>query len=311
LGAKGRLVREVTEALLALIESGSAGALATVVRVSGSVPQVPGARLLLRSDGSAVGTVGGGAIERRVLELLQGLLETPARDATARIVSCDLGKELGMCCGGSMDIFLEPIAARPRLWVLGAGHVAKPTAALAQSVGFEVVVVDERDDWNTEARFPGCRRELTDAVSCLRRERASSRDWLLIVTPDHRADEEALRFALTLDVSYIGLVGSRRKVYRLLQRVAARSGSLDLRRVYAPVGLDLGAVTPEEIAVSIVAELTALRHAVKVTGHLRAVEDGRLQQLLREDAGNAASSLDARMDDGRGLEASPSRRTSP
>ncbi len=287
-------MREVTEAVLALIESGGAGALATVVRVSGSVPQVPGARLLLRSDGSAVGTVGGGAIERRVLELLQGLLEAPARDVAPRIVSCDLGKELGMCCGGSMDIFLEPVAARPRLWVLGAGHVAKPTAALAQTVGFEVVVVDEREDWNTEARFPGCRRELMDAVSCLRHERSSSRDWLLIVTPDHRADEEALRFALTLDVAYIGLVGSRRKVYRLLERVAARAGSLDLRRLYAPVGLDLGAITPEEIAVSIVAELMALRHAVKVTGHLRAVEDGRLQQLLRESAGAAA--LDAEPD---------------
>jgi xanthine dehydrogenase accessory factor len=109
----------------------------------------------------------------------------------------------------------------------------------------------------------------------------------LIVTHDHRLDEEALRVALGYQPSYIGLVGSRRKVYRLLQRVAARAGSLDLRRVYAPVGLDLGAVSPEEIAVSIVGELIALRRDAPSVSHLRAVEDPRLAELLAEGAARA------------------------
>jgi len=308
-------VHEVTEALLELLSSGEAGALATVVKVTGSVPQVPGARLLLLADGSAIGTVGGGAIEKRVLEVLEAVLQDAGfqgagHTAPPRLIAYDLGRELGMCCGGSMEIFVEPIRPRPRLWMFGAGHIAEPTARLASRVGFELIVIDEREEWNTEERFPGCRRELRDAGSLLRREELGRRDWVLVATHDHQLDEEVLRLALAQRPRYIGLVGSKRKVYRLLQRIAARSvmaaqrgvttaeggvttaergvttaeggGSLDLSRVYAPVGLALGAVTPDEIAVSIVAELVALRHEVQSAGHLRAVEDGKLAELLRE-----------------------------
>jgi xanthine dehydrogenase accessory factor len=277
---KGCLVREVTQALLALLEGGQSGALATVIKTTGSTPQVPGARLLLLPDGNAVGTVGGGAIERLVLEVLA---EVRSR-GEPRLLACDLARELGMCCGGSMEVFIEPVAATPRLAIFGAGHVAQPTAALARSVGFDVVVVDEREELNTSERFPGCQLERVDAASALARLAPAERDWLLIVTHDHQLDEEVLRRAIVGQARYIGLVGSRRKVYRLLQRVVARLGSADLRRVYAPVGLELGAVTPAEIAVSIVAELVALRHQVEVSGHLRAVEDEKLRQMLSESA---------------------------
>jgi xanthine dehydrogenase accessory factor len=269
-------MREVTEAILELMRAGHGGALATVVRTSGSTPQMPGARLLLKADGGAVGTIGGGAIEQRVMLALREILQ----GGPARLLACDLGRDLGMCCGGSMDIFIEPIPAAPRLWIFGAGHVAQPTASLARSVGFEVVVVDEREELNSAERFAGCQRELLDPASALSAARISGRDWLLIVTHDHLLDEEALRAALAEQAAYIGVVGSRRKVYRLLQRIAARQGALDLRRVYAPVGLDLGAVSPAEIAVSIVAELVALRHGIRSSNHLRAVEDARLAELL-------------------------------
>jgi xanthine dehydrogenase accessory factor len=277
-------VREVAEALLALLQSGGNGALATVIRTTGSTPQVAGARLLLdfsrnQAAGSHVGTVGGGALEQRVVE---ALLEVNRRGEPT-LLAFDLARDLGMCCGGSMQLFLEPIRATPRLIIFGAGHVALPTAALAASVGYEVVVVDERDELNTPERFPRCRRELSDVSSALRVLEPSERDWLLIVTHDHQLDAEALRLAIVSRARYIGLVGSRRKVYRLLQRVVAREGTLDLRRVYAPVGLALGAVTPAEIAVSIVAELIALRNQGTL-GHLRAVDDARLEALLAECA---------------------------
>lgn len=271
-------MREVTEALIELLRSGESGALATVVKVSGSTPQVAGARLLLAADGRCFGTVGGGAIERVVIEALREMLQR----RQARVASWDLGRDLGMCCGGSMEVFLEPVGATPRLWIFGAGHVAQPTATLARSVGFELVVVDEREEWNTAERFPDCRRELADPVETLSHGAFGMRDWLLIATHDHRLDEQTLRAALGTAARYIGLVGSRRKVYRLLQRISARDGTLDLRRVYAPVGLNLGAVSPAEIAVSILAEIVALSHGVASLEHLRAVEDTRLAQLLAE-----------------------------
>jgi xanthine dehydrogenase accessory factor len=274
-------MRTLIEAWLELLRTGQSGALATVVKVSGSTPQVAGARLLLLADGSTLGTVGGGAIERAVLEALREVRERQV----SRSMSWDLGRDLGMCCGGSMELFLEPIGAAPRLWICGAGHVAQPTARLARSVGFEIVVADEREAWNTEARFPNARRELDEPSEVITKAGLGSRDWLLVTTFDHQLDERVLRAALGTEARYIGLVGSRRKVYRLLQRIAARDGQLDLRRVFAPVGLNLGAVSPEEIAVSIVAELVALRHGVTSLEHLRAVDEPRLKELLAETAG--------------------------
>jgi xanthine dehydrogenase accessory factor len=271
-------VRELMEAILEVLTQGGRGALATVVRTAGSTPQRPGARLLLRPDGSCLGTIGGGAIEHVVLEALR----EARRTNEPRLLAHDLGYDLGMCCGGRMEIFIEPIEASPRLFIFGAGHVARPTAALARSVGFEVSVVDEREDWNTAERFPGCELQVTDPATALRGRVLTARDWLVIVTHDHRLDEETLERAVRLEPRYIGLVGSKRKVFRLLQRIIARQGSVDLGRVYAPVGLDLGAVSPEEIAVSIVAELVALRRGKADSVHLRAVDDARFTRGLIE-----------------------------
>lgn len=274
-------MQAVTEALLELLRAGQAGALATVVQVSGSTPQAAGARLLLCADGRAIGTVGGGAIEHAVLEALQDV----QRRQLARLMHWDLGRDLGMCCGGSMSLFLEPVTASPRLWLCGAGHVAQPTAVLARSVGFELIVVDEREAWNTAERFPQCRLELADPVSVLARAELGERDWLLISTHEHRLDEDVLRAALKKPVRYVGLVGSRRKVYRLLERITAREGRApDTRRLYAPVGLNLGALSPAELAVSIVAELVALRHGVASLEHLRTAPGAPLAQRAPDAA---------------------------
>lgn len=272
-------MREVAEALVELLKGGGRGALATVVRTSGSTPQEPGARLLLRPDGSTVGTVGGGAIEHAVLEALR----EAQRTGTSQLLARDLGYDLGMCCGGRMEIFVEAVEAPPRLWLFGAGHVARPTAVLARTVGFDVTVVDEREDLNTGERFPGCRRALREPVALLGETVLGECDWLLITTHDHRLDEEILERALEKKPRFIGLIGSRRKTFKLLQRIEAKRAAgappLDRDRLFAPVGLDIGAVGPEEIAVSVVAELVALRHG-RAAAHLRAVEDPRLLRLI-------------------------------
>ncbi|MFK7985521.1 MAG: XdhC family protein [Sandaracinaceae bacterium] len=268
-------MREVTEALLALLDEGGRGALATVVRSSGSTPQQPGARMLLRPDGTTVGTVGGGAIEHLVV----ASLETCLKSGRTEVLKRDLLRDLGMCCGGRMEVFVEPIEGRPRLVVFGAGHVGKATADVAMRLGFRVVVVDDRDELNTEARFPGCERVLLEPAESADTVAPTDRDWLLVVTHDHHLDEEALDTFARRPHAYLGVIGSRRKIYRILSRIAAKGGVPPLGNVYAPVGLDLGAVSPEEIAVSIAAELVALRHG-KPGAHMRAMDDPALQKVL-------------------------------
>ncbi len=267
--------KDVTEALLALLDSGQLGALATVIRASGSTPQRPGARLLLRADGTMVGTVGGGAIEQTVIEALRGCLSSGRPEVLIR----DLGRDLGMCCGGRMEVFVERVEARPRLVLFGAGHVGRATAALADTIGFDVTVIDDREELNTEARFPTAARIVAEPSEVADELGLTDRDFVLIVTHDHRLDEEALDVTCRRPHRYIGMIGSKRKVFRVIQRIHARRGTPALARVYAPVGLDIGAVTPEEIAVSIGAELVALRHGAQAP-HMRAVDHPALARVL-------------------------------
>lgn len=266
---------ELVSALAEVLASGQRGALATVVRTSGSTPQSVGARMLLRPDGSTLGTVGGGAIEHAVLEALASCRE----GAPAQVLVRELGHDLGMCCGGRMEVFIEPLQGAARLWLFGAGHVNQALAPIARQLGFEPCVVDEREELNTVERFVGCARELIDPGSFLKRCELGQRDWVLIATHDHALDEVVLEACLARAPRYIGLVGSRRKVFRLIERVVRRRGADGLERLYAPVGVALEAVEPAEIAVSIAAELVALRRGAEVP-HLRAVDDPRLRKLL-------------------------------
>jgi xanthine dehydrogenase accessory factor len=256
---------QMAQAVSELLARGERAALATVVRAAGSTPQEPGARLLLYEDGRTLGTVGGGRIEQVVLEALDRAIRD---DGAPRTVAWDLGRDLGMCCGGRMEVFIEPLDGSARLVVFGAGHVACATARLAQRIGFRLVIVDEREELNSEERFPGCTRLLDAYDDALRRLEPRATDWMLVMTHDHRLDEETLAKALAGPHRYIGMIGSRRKVLRITQRIEARYGAPMLARVFAPVGLDLGALGPEEIAVSIAAELIALRHG-RSAPHLR------------------------------------------
>jgi len=271
-------MRDVISALVEVLASGQRGALATVVRTSGSTPQQPGARLLLKPDGACVGTVGGGAIEYAIVDALHEAL----RSGQSQLLVHNLGYDLGMCCGGRMEVFIEPIEAVQRLFLCGAGHVSRAAAVLAQRIGFAVTVVDDREELNTPERFPGCLLELVEPTEFLRLRVVTEHDWLLIATHDHHLDEQTLELAARQRPRYVGLVGSRRKVFRLMARISARHPELTFDRVYAPVGLDVGAVGPDEIAVSIVSELLALRHG-RAAAHLSAVEDWRRRKQVDDD----------------------------
>lgn len=255
---------EVARALVEVLSgrSGGPAALATVIGRSGSAPQVVGARLLLREGGTLVGTVGGGAIEEQVLAACRECL----RDGSPRVIKAHLVRDLGMCCGGTMEVFVEYLAPQARLVLIGAGHVAQAVAPLAAGVGFRVVVADDRDDMLGHPAFAGAERlardvdELDAALPDL-----AAADYLLILTRDHARDEQALARLVRRPHRWLGMIGSVRKVHSVVARIVRREQSLgrplpDFSRVRAPVGLALGGRTPAEIAVSIVAELVADRH---------------------------------------------------
>jgi len=224
-------------------------------QVEGSGPQVVGASLLLREDGSFDGTIGGGAVEDAAIrEAVERL-----KSRRSGMLRFNLAAELGMCCGGVMHIFCEVLEPTRRLILYGAGHVAQPTAKLAAEVGFEVWVVDDRDDWANRARFPSAQNILHLEVDEAFDEIAPrAKDMVVVVTRGHEEDQRVLEHYLCEPPSYLGVIGSLSKTTRAIARCRAKGVSDDLlSRVAMPVGLDIGAVTPSEIAISIVAELVA------------------------------------------------------
>ncbi|MCA9653370.1 MAG: XdhC family protein [Myxococcales bacterium] len=237
-------------------------ALATVIGRQGSAPQVLGARLMLHGDGEIVGTVGGGAIEAEVLAACRMVL----RDGKPRRVDAQLVRDLAMCCGGSMEVFVELLQPQLRLVIVGAGHVAQALAPVAEAAGFSVHVYDDREELLAN---PAYAHAVTGAYDVDELQEAlpdlGEHDYVVITTRDHARDEKALAHLLHRPHRYLGMIGSRRKVHAVLGRILRREQGLgrpwpDLTRVRAPIGLSLGGRTPGEIAVSVVAELLAVRH---------------------------------------------------
>jgi xanthine dehydrogenase accessory factor len=258
-------LREVLEAFLGELRSGRRAVLATIVRASGSTPRDVGARMLVRADGTTLGTIGGGAFEAMVAADSAALLS--GRDPAPVVKRYTFREEgedaLGMACGGTAEVLLEPAGTGPRLVVFGAGHVGMALARLAASVGFRTEIVDDRADACEAARAAGigevhlCDAEYREGVPPV-----GPSSYVAVVTRCHRTDRLALRRVLREPLSYLGLIGSRRKKAVIFEQLRAEDGATDveLSRVRCPIGLPLGGDTPEEIAVSIVAEMLKLRH---------------------------------------------------
>jgi len=258
------LDRDVPRAVVQVRAARVPAVLATVVEATGSTPQDPGARLLVLADGQQSGTVGGGALEHRVLAEAAALL---AGDGpTTRLVAVNLTTELGMCCGGTMSVFLEKVAMPARLVVLGAGHIALPLARFAADVGFETLVVDGREAWADPARFPAGTRVLCDEPEAVVHELDLDADTaVVVVTHHHPLDQALVRALATSRAGFFGLVGSESKRNKFVMRLRAQGLSDEsLARLRSPLGVAIGAVTPEEIALSITAELVAWRRGAPI-----------------------------------------------
>jgi xanthine dehydrogenase accessory factor len=239
----------------------------TIVRASGSTPQRTGAKMLVYADGRTVGTIGGGCYESDALGRAREAIATGKPALVKYDLNDDFVEESGLICGGQMEVYIDPITPAPALYIIGAGHVGFHLARAASDAGFRVHVVDDREKFANRERFPAADTVSVDDIGgWLHRTDLPPTAYVVIVTRGHTHDFDALRALGARDLKYLGLIGSRAKVARLYAAMEAEGMPQEcLERVHAPIGLDIGAVTPAEIAIAILAELIAVRHGKDVT----------------------------------------------
>lgn len=254
---------EALREALARLDAGERVVIATVLRRRGSAPGTPGQKLALFLDGNAVGTVGGGAVEKQVLDDLGRMLDE--HGAEPRTAQYELGASMGMCCGGAVEILFEPMAASVSVLVVGAGHVGGALAPILCGLGFKVLVVDAREDaFEARGLSASSRLELFatdhDDPDILAALGEPSRAFAVVMTHDHQLDQQVIEWALGRGFGFVGGVGSRAKALKTRQRLEGRSFSVeDIERVRMPLGVSIEARSPGEIAVAIAAELVAVR----------------------------------------------------
>jgi xanthine dehydrogenase accessory factor len=251
---------DLFEEIVRMRRAGERGALATIVHTNGSIPSYESSRMLVRDDGSIVGTIGGGCVEAEVWAAAKEVILAEQPRKMIFNLNQDAAYDAGLICGGTLEIFVEPILPQPLLYIFGGGHISSAVARVASVSGFSVNVADDREAFSNTERFPMAEKLYTTYEDAFAQIVPHSSSYLLIVTRGHRDDMRVLAWAVRTDARYIGMIGSKRKVlsvYKALEREGYSSEEFE--RVHAPVGLDIGALTPEEIAVSITAELIAVR----------------------------------------------------
>lgn len=262
---RSRSVKGDTELLATaarLAAQGRRFALVSIVRTAGSTPRKPGAKMIVCEDGEQHGTVGGGAIEHA---LVREALDAITAGAP-RLVRKHLTHELAMCCGGEVEAFVDPMGGREYVVLVGGGHINQALAPMLDALGFDVLVVDEFEEFASPERFPGVARFAysfsPDAWDVpLGRETS-----IVIATRDHAVDQNVLEALAAKNARprYLGVIGSRGKLGRFRKRLEAKGIAPDwIAQVRGPIGLAIGAETPAEIAVSVAAELVAVRRGAE------------------------------------------------
>jgi xanthine dehydrogenase accessory factor len=239
--------------------------------VRGSIPSFKTAKMLVRADGSIVGTIGGGCVEADVWQAAREVMESEKPRTLTFDLNQDPKYDTGLVCGGTLEVFVEPVLPPALLYVFGAGHVSVNLCRVAANAGFDLIITDDRTSYATKERFPEAREvhalEFDEAMKQFDPNEAS---YIVIVTRGHRDDMRILRWAVQTRARYVGMIGSKRKViaiFKTLQQEGVPAHLFD--RVRAPIGLDIGAITPEEIAVAITAELIAVRrHSAAALPHM-------------------------------------------
>jgi xanthine dehydrogenase accessory factor len=254
---------DLYDEIVRLRSLGQKCAVATIVQVNGSIPSFESAKILVREDGSFMGTVGGGCVEAEVWNAAREVIETEKPRHLSFSLGQDAAYDEGLICGGQLNIFVEPVIPQPRAFIFGGGHVSKGISKIATLAGFSTSIIDNREAFANAERFPEAEatyaEEYEDVFPKLP---VNSSSYIIIVTRGHRDDMRVLRWAVNTPARYIAMIGSKRKtisvVHELEKEGIAREA---FEKVFAPMGLEIGAEMPEEIAISVVAEMIAIRRA--------------------------------------------------
>ena len=257
-------MKDVLEAALAAERNDEAAALVTVIATQGSTPQRAGAKMVVHGDGRIVGTIGGGCLEAEMIRRARHAISERRSQLASYDLTPDQAGEDGLVCGGRMQVFIEPIEGTPTLLLFGAGHVAQPLARLAHVLGFRVEVADDRARYANAERFPDAERILVEGFAEAAPHMTLGRcSYAVVVTRGHKGDADALAAVLGKGLPFVGLLGSRPKAVHVMSELEDRGVPRELlAEIHVPLGVEIGAQTPEEIAVSILAEVIAVRRGI-------------------------------------------------
>ncbi|MBC8166750.1 MAG: XdhC family protein [Bryobacteraceae bacterium] len=252
---------DIFDEIIRLRRIGQKCALATIVQVKGSIPSFESAKLLVREDGSMVGTVGGGCVEAEVWTAAREVIETEKPRHLHFTLGQDAAYDNGLICGGQLDIFVEPVLPQPTAIIFGAGHISKSLSKVAGLAGFRTIIVDDREMFANRERFPEADEVYADEYDAVfPKLEVNETSYLVIVTRGHRDDMRILKWAVQTRARYVSMIGSKRKVIAVIRELEKEGLPAEaFERIHAPMGLEIGAITPEEIAVSVVAEMIAIR----------------------------------------------------
>jgi xanthine dehydrogenase accessory factor len=252
---------DIFEELVRLRNLGQKCALATIVQVRGSIPSYESAKLLVREDGSIAGTIGGGCVEAEVWTAAREVIETEKPRHLTFNLGQDAAYDNGLICGGHLEVFVEPVLPIPHAFIFGAGHISKSLSRVAELAGFATVVVDDRESFASRERFPEASQvHAAEYEEIFPRLAINETSYVIIVTRGHRDDMRVLKLAIATPARYIAMIGSKRKVLNVVRELEKEGlPHAAFERIYAPMGLDIGAISPEEIAISVAAEMIAVR----------------------------------------------------
>lgn len=251
---------DLFEEIVRMRKAGMRGALATIVHTNGSIPSYESSRMLVRDDGSIVGTIGGGCVEADVWAAAKEVMEKESPRKMVFALNNEANYDNGLICGGTLEVFVEPILPQPVAYIFGGGHISTALAKSASAAGFGIVVIDDREQFANKERFPMAQELYTSYEDAFARLAPNAASYVVIVTRGHRDDMRVLAWAVRTEARYVGMIGSKRKVISVYQALEKEGyAPEEFSRVFAPMGLEIGALSPDEIAISITAELVAVR----------------------------------------------------